>query len=370
MDSPGAPVAPRAPFQILTIGDPHFKSDNGETTEELTTKIIDLIEKSLESIDAVAVLGDILHRHEKIDLHPLCRATNFLIKIHHILQGSPKPKYLYILIGNHDRSSNRDFMTSDHGFNPLKMWKNTFVADKAMIHSPRDDFNILLMPYVPPGRFKEAYSTVISEEKINSSINLVLAHQEFQGAKMNTITSNEGDPWDSIKPICVSGHIHDYQILKANLIYIGTPIQHGFSDTCRKTVSLFKFDRDHPDSVGKDLDLYIFTEERIDLKIKGRITIKGTPESFDSLDLPIDTYFIKVKMTGTKRSLKTFTESKKYKEAIEKGIVFQFLEIPSVEITESSKDSVHVDVNFSKRLEKMLEESDHKIREKFKEIFL
>jgi DNA repair exonuclease SbcCD nuclease subunit len=355
-------------FRILTIGDPHFKSDNGESTEELTAKIVNLIEERLDSLDAVAVLGDILHRHEKIDLHPLYRATKFLESIHCTLRKSPNIKYLYIIIGNHDRSTNKDFMTDEHGFNPMKKWEDTFVVDQAMIHAPYEDFKVLLMPYVPPGRFQEGYLSVISEANLDKDIGLVLAHQEFQGAKMNTITSNEGDPWDSLKPLCVSGHIHDYQVVKHNMIYTGTPIQHGFADTGKKTVSVYTF------TGNKE-----FSEERIDLKIKGRVTVRGTPENFSSLDLPIDEFYVKVKISGTKRSIKVFMESKSYKESLDLGVVFQFLELPTVEVTVGS-EILGVDrdmgsfgssagVNFSCRLKKMLEDSSPEVSKVFREIF-
>lgn len=232
-------------LRILTIGDPHFKSDNGESTLELCDKTISLLEERLrkKSLDVIAILGDILHRHEKIDLHPFHRAMSYLERIHDIItlhnSSSTDKVFLYILIGNHDRSNNRDFMTDEHVFNPLKKWNYTLVADKALIHTPKPMFKVLLMPYVPPGRFKEGYNYVVSDESLEKDFCLVLAHQEFHGAKMNLISSHEGDPWDSLKPLCVSGHVHDYQVLKSNLIYVGTPIQHGFADVGKKTVSIF-----------------------------------------------------------------------------------------------------------------------------------
>lgn len=345
-------------FRILTIGDPHFKSDNGETTEELTEKVVQLIKDRADEIDAVAVLGDILHRHEKVDLHPFHRAHKFLSKIHRTLYETGKIKFLYILVGNHDRSNNRVFMTDEHVFGAMKQWEDTFVVDTAMIHQAYPDFKILLMPYVPPGRFQEGYQTVISEEDLNNSVNLVLAHQEFHGAKMNTITSNEGDPWDSLKPLCVSGHIHDYQELKSNMIYVGTPIQHGFADISRKTVSIFTFTGPRE-----------FTEERIDLKIKGRTTVRGLVRDFESLFLPEDQYFVKVKLSGTKRELKLFQESDLYKSALERGIIFQFLEIPTVEILDTRAIKEDSGISFGNRLEGLIKDFSEEEYRVFKKLF-
>lgn len=372
-------------FNILTIGDPHFKHDNGEATEEFTIKILELIKAKISDsetrpLHAVAILGDILHNHEKVDIPSFTRAMKCIMSIHDLI--SEKDIFLYILIGNHDRVNNRVFMTDEHVFLPLKKWKNTLVVDTAMLHSPKPGFQILLMPYVAPGRFQEAYETVISEKDLNTRVNLVLAHQEFHGAKMNKITSNEGDPWDSLKPLCVSGHVHDYQIVKSNLIYTGTPIQHGFSDVGKKTVSIFSInyiqppDIDIPGPTPYELSQLSFTEERINLKIRGKTIVEGNVRDFDSLYLPIEDFFVKVKLQGTKRALKTFRESKKCEEALRKGIVFQFLELPTVECETNHSnlilepiDKIKAGKSFSERLKDSLKSMESSVREEYSKIF-
>lgn len=352
-------------YNVLAIGDPHFKSDNGEATAELTAKVKSLIRDRLSEIDAVVILGDILHRHEKIDLHPFHRAMEFLEGIHDAL-GAPRgsfSRWLYIIIGNHDRSNNQVFMTDEHVFNPLKKWKNTVVVDKAMVHSPREDVRFLLVPYVPPGRFQEAYQTVIQDDVLESSITAVFAHQEFAGSKMGTITSAEGDPWDTLKPVCISGHIHDYQMPKANLVYTGTPIQHGFADVGRKTVSLFSLEKSK------------FKESRIDLKIKGRITVKGNVIDFDMTKIPVGDFYVKMKLTGTKRQIKTFKDSKIYSEAIIRGVIFQFLEVPTVDLAAEASagsellKSIHGGKTFSERLEDLRESLDPLVKKEFDILF-
>lgn len=350
---------------ILAIGDPHFKSDNGESTYELTAKVCELIRSRLGSpgsLTAVVVLGDILHRHEKIDLHPFHRAMTFLQSIHDCIRETDA--FLYVIIGNHDRSNNQVFMTDEHVFNPLKLWKNTIVVDRATIHSPKEGVKFLLVPYVPPGRFREAYETVISEVELNTGVQAVFAHQEFKGARMGAVASEEGDPWDTSKPLCVSGHIHDYQEVSANMIYVGTPIQHGFADVGKKTVSVF------------DLSQTGYTQERIDLGIKGKITHRCNVEDFKLDDLDLEKYYVKVKATGTKRAIKTFRESKAFSEAERLGVVFQFLELPTVEIEErlSKVDSdvyqqIHSGKSFQERLQESLEKMDPMIRDEYRELF-
>lgn len=329
-------------FNFLAIGDPHFKNDNGEITEEMSIKVERYIKDNYDSLDAVVILGDILHTHEKINLHPLHKAITFLQKIHEALEG----KWFYIIIGNHDRSNNRVFMTDDHAFNALKHWENTVVVDKAILHEPKDNFKVLLMPYVSPGRFKEAYETVVSEDFLEKEIKVVFAHQEFYGAKMNTITSNEGDPWETSKPLCVSGHIHDYDALKSNLIYTGTPIQHGYSDRGKKTISFFKFLNDDT-----------FIEQRINLKIKGRISLRTTVEELDSLEVPHEKYYVKITVSGTKPSINKLKSSKLYKELLSKGVVFNFLETPVVDL-KVSRNPRKINIDFQTRVKEALCEED------------
>lgn len=379
----------------LCIGDPHFKSDNGEETQALTEKIPKLIRE--RTPDFVVILGDILHRHEKIDLSPFHRANNFLKAIHNelIVYGG----YLYIVIGNHDRSNNTIFMTDEHVFNPLKEWKNTFVADKAIVHegvttryskNPGVPFKCMIIPYVPPGRLLEAIASVdpdyvkVKDEFVvdksseddptgikdsedgfeieldqleysdyfKKSINMVFTHQEFMGAKMNTITSNAGDPWPSTNPLCVSGHIHDYQVLAANLIYTGTPIQHGFADSSRKTVSWIDMDISVPTIKTR------YTEERINLGIKGRRQFSIKSEEFiDHLKhfvAEAENSYVKLKISGSKQSLKTLSKYPEYKRmSLNPHIKMQLLETLDHDIPKQSVSlpDTKTQIPFRKRLE-------------------
>ena len=65
--------------RIFVIGDPHFKINNIEETNEMTSKILDLIDKL--NPHAVVCLGDVLDRHETIHVGPLLRSIDFFQKI-------------------------------------------------------------------------------------------------------------------------------------------------------------------------------------------------------------------------------------------------------------------------------------------------
>ena len=297
-------------MKVLAIGDPHFKSDNAEMTSEMGEKVVKLIIK--ESPDIVVVLGDILHRHEKIDLHPMHRAIHFLKSIHDAI---PKTSWLYVIIGNHDRSSNRVYMNDEHAFNGLKKWRHTLVVDHAMTHEPIPDRKVLLVPYVPTGRFEEAWKTATDNL---DDITLVMAHQEFAGAKMNAITSHEGDPWDQENPLCISGHIHDYDRLQSNLIYVGTPIQHSFGDMAKKSVSFFEFKEGSKE----------YSHKKICLKIRGKTSYTGKIVDYTDLlkSAKPDLYDIKFRLSGTRQEIKNFSKSIDYLRGVEEGYTFQFME--------------------------------------------
>jgi hypothetical protein len=114
-----------------------------------------------------------------------------------------------------------------------------------------------------------------------------------------------------------------------------------------------------------------YVEERIDLNIRGRITVKCNANEFILDNIPIDKYFVKVKVFGTKRDIKNLIESKKYRDAISKGIIFQFLEIPSVEINQESiiVDRKEYGIKFSDRVKEMLLEIDTEFKDTFYELF-
>lgn len=272
-------------IKVFCIGDLHFKADNEiETTALLSQLKVKIAE---EQPDIVVVLGDTLHSHEKINLHILKRAGQFLIEIKSI---SPM---LYILIGNHDRANNNVYMTDDHPFITLKEWGPTVKVVDTTCVAEHNGFKFIFVPYVPTGRFKEAIAT-IDQHSPYEGITCIFAHQEFMGAKMNAITSNEGDKYDLKCPLCISGHIHDYDQLQPNLIYTGTPIQHTYSDQGNKTVSLITFSRESNDS---DTSPTIFEHKRIGFDIQKKLMFKMSPEELLRFEVP-DNSRVKIKVMG------------------------------------------------------------------------
>jgi DNA repair exonuclease SbcCD nuclease subunit len=259
-------------MKLLAIGDPHFKLDNVLETEAMVKDILDIARQT--EPDYIVCLGDVLDRFSNIHVSPLVRATSFLRQLSLIA-------HLILIVGNHDRPNNSVFCTDQHPFTSLKDWTNTTVVDK-----PTKIANMLAVPYVPNGRFYEALAMVDT-----SDVEVILAHQEFRGAKMGAIVSTSGDEWEPDLPLVISGHIHDYQRLQPNIVYVGTPIQHGYGDREDKTISLFE--------MGDEIVEKRYSLPSVPIKRTVRITAEQA-----ATYVPPKGDLIKLIVSGTKDALK------------------------------------------------------------------
>ncbi len=244
------------PFTFLTLGDPHFKINNVLQSKEMTTAFIRLA-KDLKP-DFIVDMGDTLHNHEKVNVTLLCNANDFLRELSKIAP-------LFVLIGNHDRVNNTVFMDEIHPFNGLKGHDNITIVDKTNIWNYRG-LTLGFVPYVSPGRFKEAFDKV--------QFDIIFAHQEFLGSELSTnIRSKDGDTFNS-ECVVISGHIHTRHRLR-NIYYVGTPMQQSFGEMDKKTVSMFSVN-------GTSL-----VEKRFDLGLTRRFNVTMNvrkAETYERLD--------------------------------------------------------------------------------------
>lgn len=221
-------------MKLLFIGDPHYKPSNVKDTELMEAQVLFYMEKLKP--DVVVNLGDSLDTHERIHIGSLARCVSFMSEI----AKSKQSKHI-VLIGNHDRKNNSEFLTDIH----------PFIASTAFMESKNIEFvstglvsdGILYVPYVPNGRFKEACDIILKRDfelnnlnniKYSDYVKLIVCHQEFKGVKMGGIISEDGDDYKEFDVPIVSGHIHETQIL-GNVLYPGTPMLHGFGshNICR-----------------------------------------------------------------------------------------------------------------------------------------
>ena len=323
---------------FLCIGDPHFKLDNGEDSRLFTQRISELLDQRKPT--AVIVMGDTLDRHETIHTDPLCNSINFLAQI-----AARCP--LYLLIGNHDRKNNKDHLSDKHPFTALEHWKNTTVVAQ-VVKTTIGHLPVTLVPYVFPGRFEEALNSVEGWQESR----VIFAHQEFHGCTMNAITSNVGDRWPLNYPLVISGHIHNYQRLQANLIYVGTPYQHSFGEMDRKTVSWFTF-------VGNEM-----TEERLELQLPRKRLLDIHWSEVETTEIaPADR--CKLVIRGTAAELKAIMKHPKIKLWKERQVKISTKEERS---TAPLKESSGRLAKFSVKLNEELQKEPN-LRALYEEIF-
>jgi Marseillevirus putative DNA repair exonuclease len=320
--------------KVLTLGDPHFKVNNVQDSEEMTEKFVELSKNTQP--DFIVVMGDVLDRHSSIHVIPLMKCEELIKQLSEIAPT-------FVLVGNHDRPNNSNFLTDEHPFNALKHWNNTYVIDKVMeiyyhggifiekLDKCEEAFRFIFVPYVPPGRFEEALNTI---ENPFENVTAYFAHQEIYGAKMGAIVSQCGDKWDLKNSLMISGHVHDRDNLQPNMIYVGTPFQHTYNED-NKTVSLFTFYEDKK-----------WGEERIDLGLKKKITIYITPEKVPMYEPP-DDKVVKLIIRGEESEIKTVAKLDKINELKKKGVKIAF------KVLQNTENPVHTAVpkmNYKDRL--------------------
>jgi DNA repair exonuclease SbcCD nuclease subunit len=289
-------------MKLIAIGDPHIKIDNIPETELFIQRLCALIKT--EQPDAVVVLGDLLHTHERVHTTPLNKAYDMILALRELCER------VYILVGNHDYKNNQQFLTDNHWMNGMKEWDGVTVVDK-VVHDTVAGVHIVLVPYVPPGRFQEALHT--GPSFLNAGI--IFAHQEFSGCKMGAIVSIEGDVWPKDYPQVVSGHIHSNQTIGTNVYYPGSSMQHAFGESEKNIIPVIEID---PSMYTKT---YTLREIDLDLPRK-KIVYMGTED--------LCTYDhhggdkVKVTISGSYEEFKALRKTKKYRDLENEGVKIVF----------------------------------------------
>jgi len=272
-------------MKILAIGDPHFKVDTLFDSDQYMIKVENAI-KGIDDLDYIIVLGDVLHTHEKIYTFAMNMAVKFLKMCS---QHAPT----IVLVGNHDATSNTIFCGENHWMNVLKFLDNITVVDKPTKFE-HEDIQFLCCPYVTDGRFCESLTLYCGEKDEEGepewqSVNIIFAHQLFNGAKMGAIVATDVEEWNVRWPTIISGHIHDKQQPQPNLYYIGSSQQHAFGESEDKSLGLITFNQfgqfvleDVYLDLKKKKILYTSVGELAKLKLQEGITYKIVVEDEDA----------------------------------------------------------------------------------------
>ena len=304
-------------IKVLVIGDPHFKVDNVPESDEMTSKLVKLAKEIKPNF--IVVLGDVLHRHEKIHVSPLMRAEKM---IRYLSEISPT----FVLVGNHDRPNNSTYLTDEHPFNAMKLWPNTYIVDEKVLELKIGNQRFLFLPYVYPGLFE---ATLNHPDKGSSEwrtgVSAIFCHQEFYGAQMGVIKSQAGDKWPLDHPLIISGHIHDYDRPQPNIVYVGTPLQHGYNEE-DKTVSIFTFAES-------------WQEDRVDLGLIKKIIVYLTPEEIHTYEPPTNK-LVKIVIRGDDAALKSISKLERIKQLKKMGIKIAYKTLPPQNSNEKRKGPI------------------------------
>lgn len=293
-----------ATCRCLVIGDPHFKVTEMMASQEMASAIVKIAQEL--NPDFIVCLGDTLDRHETIHTDPLTAAVEWLRQLCTIAKT-------YLLIGNHDRPNNSDFLSDKHPFVALKWWGNQLVVvDKVVVACERG-YPFFFVPYVPPGKFQEALATNPEwslEGYKEMPWKAGFSHQEFYGIKLSgDIFSEKGDSWPLDYPLLINGHIHDRDIPQPNIISVGTPRQHRFGESFNKGISLFIFT---PEG---------WSEEIFALPIPKKIVELLTANQFYYWEIPeglVDQ--LKLEISGTRAEIIALRKLDKFNQAQDRGI--------------------------------------------------
>lgn len=299
-------------MKILAVGDPHAKTSNVNEIKMLADKIKDNATEL--SVDRIVVLGDLADSFDKISVYAYRAIEYFFNTL------APVAQVDYI-IGNHDLSSNSQFMSDQHFFGPFDAL-GINIIDKPIVMG-----EIAFIPYAPPGRFKEALGLLDNPEKIK----FIFCHQEFAGASFGHFTSKSGDTWDKNAPMVISGHIHEHSYLQSNILYVGSPYQTNFGESPDKTVSLIEI----------DFSDNSFKETRIDLGMPKKITINTNSEDFPKKLEDGNQYRIVV--SDSEENIIKLKKSKRYKDIQDKAkIIFKITDFITFKKNERNKSFVEL----------------------------
>jgi len=319
--------------KVLTIGDVHIKVNNIPESLDMIERLVKLAKE--KKPDFIVCLGDVLDRHSMIHVQCLMTAEKMTQKLSEIAP-------FFLIVGNHDRPNNSNFLTDEHPFNAMKRWENVTIVDNVIEYKIKDH-RFIMAAYVPPSRFDEALNTI---DKPYENVTCYFGHQEILGAKMGAIVSQCGDKWPLENNLLVCGHVHDYDHLQPNMIYTGTPVQHSFSDRSDKTISYFTFTSDNTGGPK-------WSQERIDLGMIKKITIYLTPEQVVNYIVPEDK-IVKLVVKGDESEIKTVAKLDKIQQLKKQGVKVVFKTIQNAEVSTTTLPKMSYKDRFLSEIKKDL----------------
>lgn len=214
---------------FLVIGDPHLLENDIPRSKLLVSECLRVAQETSPSY--IVILGDVLDRHNRYDSQSFHLMCDFL-------RDCAKIASTYVIVGNHDRPNNSDFLSDYSPFYPMHEWKLPIVVvDKPKILLCENGEKFAFLPYVLPNRVSEMLSLIDRENVIAS-----FGHVDVLGAQISrTITCQSGYEWTAKDGYYIGGHNHEKHWVNEFIFYTGTPCQRKFGESEDKGLHLISF---------------------------------------------------------------------------------------------------------------------------------
>jgi DNA repair exonuclease SbcCD nuclease subunit len=181
-----------------------------------------------EGIKTVFFLGDFFHNREKVYSLVVGRSFDVLKKF------EEAGIHIYMVVGNHDMPLKNT--TQFSALTIFQEFKNIEVISQPKVLE-YDDSLVFMLPYVENiDKLKWALQELESRRSPTKK-NYLLAHLDIAKAWFNNFKQSDFGlevenliTWDFV----VSGHFHNFQKVRDNILYVGSPLQINFGDA--KTV--------------------------------------------------------------------------------------------------------------------------------------
>lgn len=298
---------------VIVIGDPHIKEKYLEMCEKFVNHVIEKVKEV--NPDLVVVLGDLLDTMNIVRIQPHQLAVKFLKEL-----GKVCPTFF--IVGNHDLMDNSQYLSPNHIYTPfhgVEKITHVKVVDKLFFHTCKG-VKFVMCPYVPPGCFLEALeSDSFPNGDTWLDADCIFAHQEFKGAKMGAVVSENGDEWLDDYPLVISGHIHDSQKVGERVYYTGSAMQHSFSEGEKKGIWKVNFER-----VCKEEEIS-FRYELLPTCFRTKKTVTLTVEEAENFDLAsfkdsLENEELRICIEDDVNAVDSFKKTKQQKKLEQAGI--------------------------------------------------
>lgn len=301
---------------FLVVGDPHLKENLLFESRELVRKIVEHARENPPRF--IVILGDVLDRHNIYEAFAFDLMNTFLRDLYQIAKT-------FVLVGNHDRVNNSDFLSGVSPFSPMHEWDQTRIriADKP-ISETIDGEEYIFAPYVPEGRFIESLNLHLPHWQ---KARAIFAHNTVKGARVakretGDVIANNIDEWRLDYPQLIAGHLHEGHEFN-NILYVGTPKQQNDSESEDKGIFRMKFSPQ-------------FTYVKIPLHFPPKRKIEISADILESFQIPDDGAKYRILINSLSSSLPLVMKHPKVKEWIARGFKVEGKPISISTITESS----------------------------------